>query len=131
MEYFEATWNWIVSFIGGRNSFMIVVATLSAWFVVTRTLRGIKNTIFLTLGVFFSPLRFRRVFFNFISLVFMVGGTATAGAAKGKLGGSDGTLEAFVAGGGALAVWGFFMLCVTHYKESRPEKPIEKIAVKS
>ena len=129
-EVAKSTWDTVSGFVGGRNAFIASISLLFAYLFVMKIIRWVRDTVVFVLALFLNPLRFRKVFFNFISLIFMVGGTASAGAAKAKLGGSDGTLEAFVAGGCALALWGFVMLCFNNLREYRAEKAIGEKPIK-
>ena len=117
----ETVW----AFMAGKE-FLLVVGAIILYIVLTGALRRTFNLLFGWVGSFmnlFGAMRWRRLFFNFIALVFMVGGVTTASAARAKLNGGDGVLEAIVGGGFALAAWAVMMMIFNQFTpRSKPRR---------
>ena len=124
MEWWDTLKEHGMEFLCGR-AFLVATAIFLFYLLVTGVLRRIKNGIVglvTWIIAVFSPLKLRRLLFNTMSLVFMVGGISLASAARAKLSGGDGVLEAIVGGGFALGAWGFVILLASQFRGPREEK---------
>lgn len=119
----------IIAFLTGR-AFLVATGVFLFYLFMTGMLRKIKNGI---VGVFksifgvLSPFRMRRLFFTFLSLVFMTTSFALYSGAKAGLTGEESPkLHAIVGGSFAVGLWsvGLFIshLIREHYASIAPKK---------
>jgi len=121
-EWVSENWETITTTFGGRIWLWVILGIIICWYV-TKFVRWVKNCIvnsFNAFIAFVSPLKTRRIFYNGVSMIFLVGGVSSACAAGSKLAGfDDSSLWAFTGGGASLAVYALLMLIFNNLHELR------------
>lgn len=123
----------LLTFMSG-SSFLVATGIFFAYLFVTGVFKrifGFFGTLTHAVLGIFSPLKMRRIFFNFIALVFMVTSFSLYSGTRAKLAGEDGTLQAVLGGSLALGIWSVLMfmahLVREHHHAARRGVPQKKV----